>query len=458
VTALSLFTLLFVAQAADVQAAPALPPETEAAPTPVTLTPAPPSDPDGSSRVTDDEQAIADALGTTAPVMTAERRTDIYGFADFNFVYPMMERNNAFRYLYRDYPSFFVGALNLYMDTALTDRMRSLVEVRFLYTPLGDLVSDGTDGLKYFNTIARDPADYTRTIQWGGILIERAWVEYQLHPLLTARVGQFLTPYGIWNVDHGSPTIVGIRRPYIIGEFLFPERQSGLELYGAHIWRDLKLGYHLTLSNGRGNFQAVRDQDFDKAVGGRLFAQLRGALEGTLGGSFYKGRYTRMAYKINRINGVFHEDEVVHEEYDELSLAVDLRLFWKGFMFQSEAIVNEVAYTDRGRVAISSDAEILLPDGRTWGAYALLGYRTRFFGVMPYVSYEHFNNLMPNDGTPLLGDIPEINVSYIGVNVRPIADFVFKLEYAQTDTPGAVIKTKSGYRGRFLQAQASWMF
>jgi hypothetical protein len=67
-------------------------------------------------------------------------------------------------------------------------------------------------------------------LQWGGVEIERAWLEYSAHPLFTIRGGQWLTPYGIWIVDHGSPVIIGVRRPFVVGEALIPERQTGVQI------------------------------------------------------------------------------------------------------------------------------------------------------------------------------------------------------------------------------------
>lgn len=74
-----------------------------------------------------------------------------------------------------------------------------------------------------------------RSSALGRIQIERAWLEYSAHSLLTIRAGQGLTPVGIWNVDRGTPTIIPPSRPYVIGIGMFPTRQTGFELYGSYL-------------------------------------------------------------------------------------------------------------------------------------------------------------------------------------------------------------------------------
>jgi hypothetical protein len=93
--------------------------------------------------------------------------------------------------------------------------------------------------------------------------------------------------------DHGSPVIIGPVKPYVIGEQFFPEAQTGFEVLGTvPVGEKATLGYHLTLSNGRGPVEQYQDYDNNKAIGGRLF--LRGYWLGdlTIGASCYGGTVT----------------------------------------------------------------------------------------------------------------------------------------------------------------------
>lgn len=116
------------------------------------------------------------------------------------------------------------------MEGDLGKRFRALSEVRFAYLPDG--VTNYTSGTTEFprtSTAYPDYADYYRA--QGGRSDDRA--EYAADSLLNIRAGQWLTPYGIWNVDHGSPVVIGVTRPYIVGNEWLPSRQTGLEFYGT---------------------------------------------------------------------------------------------------------------------------------------------------------------------------------------------------------------------------------
>src|SRR5690606_945416 len=153
-------------------------------------------------------------------------------------------------------------------------------------------------------------------------------------------------PYGIWNVDHGSPVIIGVRRPYVVGEALIPERQTGIQIYGSQLLGMVEIGYHLGLSNGRGPLDSFQDLDKNKAVTGRLFFNVDSELgDITLGGTVYRGRFTdRFSRTVLNTTGETDIEHVPTERYEELGLAADLRWVHEGLTIQGELISREIAY------------------------------------------------------------------------------------------------------------------
>jgi len=190
-------------------------PAPQQAPAPSPATPPAPPAPDAAEPTPDaDAAAIAALVGDLSAgggdsVLDPDEVTfSLYGFADFSYVTQIGKKVITGS----PYPTFMVGNLNVYFSTEFERRWRSLAEVRFLYAPNGSWLADNqfeTNSSPRGDTSFLDGSDLNHPMRWGGIAIQRIWLEYKFDSYLTLRAGQWLTPYGIWNVDHGSPTIIG---------------------------------------------------------------------------------------------------------------------------------------------------------------------------------------------------------------------------------------------------------
>jgi hypothetical protein len=372
----------------------------------------------------------------------------LYGFADFTYTVQVGKVSFAAPW----YPTFAVGNFNLYLSTEFTPTWRSLAEVRFLYLPNGqleggELAGRNPDGVRV-NTSSADYADVNRPLRWGGVEIERIWLEHTFSNLLTLRVGQWLTPYGVWNVDHGSPAIIGVFRPYIVGEALFPERQTGIEGYGSFYVDATQVGYHLTLSNGRGPIDAYQDLDHNKGIGARLFVR-NDSLLGTftLGASGYRGRFSdRPDNPIQFGPDGLTLSKVLTSRYEELALAADLKWEWEELLLQSEVVVSDQAYPNELRPAgfsIPGQPLGFVADNRRKGFYVLAAYRTPWWNIMPFVVWQMYKN-------PLVTDANEIQ---LGLNMRVMPEIVVKAQFNHVWFPDGFLDNID-----YVTTQAAWSF
>jgi len=421
--------------------------------------PVPEAAPAEEVELTDAELA---AMGLSTEPGSASAAVDtslkFSGFADVGFISPALPTSSEFNGAgaVNRHTSFYVGNLNLYLTKNLTSSIRMMGEIRFMLLPNGSPDPDSATG-QLINTNVDDYTDFGRPIQWGGINIQRLYIEWTAYRALQFRAGQYLTPYGIWNVDHGSPTIVPVQKPFIIGQQLFPERQVGLEVLGqfdasAHN----SLGYDLTLSNGTGPVSTYKDFDRNKAVTGRAWWRFDGFGELRIGGSAYYGRYTAATNTAGLAEDGVHVKytEHIQSSYDVLSLAADLKWTYGGLLVQSELITQQRKYIESARIGALNPllGEYLAPNDKlSWGAYGLIGYRFEWFGVMPYLLVQRLDtNDAVNSGRTVT------NGFSAGLNVRPIDALVFKIEYDEGHFPkGSLI---SADPVRLIQGQIAWAF
>jgi hypothetical protein len=434
----------------DVAPAPA-----GSAPIPTTeVTPAPavdrtlPAASEAKPEVAELTDAELQQLGFDIESPSVDYAVRLSGFADFSYVVPFGKTQ-----ILNPKPSFAIGNLNVYLTKNLTESIRTMAEVRILYLPNG--VSTSLMDSTLVSTAVADYNDFGRPLRWGGVEIERVYVEWAAHQLLTIRVGQFLTPYGVWNVDHGSPTIITTGRPYVIGYNFFPERQTGFEVYGR--WEATSngsFGYHLTLSNGTGPASEYLDLDYNKAVGGRIFWEYRKWGELKIGGSAYYGRNTNSVNQLGIVDGNLNKTEQIKTQFDSLALAADATFKYRGIHVQAEFATQELKFTPSGRTAslsLTTFQNAYPSDGFRYGGYLLLGYRFDWFGIMPFALLQKVGGvdsiLQSQDRSTTAGG---------GLNIRPIDSLVLKLEYAQVFFTKA--QTIPGFDFKVFSAQLAWAF
>lgn len=394
-----------------------------------------------------------ESLGFGGAAPSVDTDIKVFGFADFTLSVAPQRPGNAWRQATAPHSTFYIGNFNLYLSKNLSENVRTMSEVRFHYAPHGSQTTSGA----YNVSSAGDSSDFNRTVHWGGIEIERIYIEWTIHPYLTVRAGQFLTPYGIWNVDHGSPVYIPVSRPYVIGSALFPERQTGFELLGKYDVNERSaLGYHFTLSNGMGPVSEIRDLDENKGVGARLFWEYRrwGTLR--LGGSAFYAKDTSLT-PIQRLDasGRLSTRERIDAQSRVLSLAADLQWKLDGLHVQAEVITQQRSFTELGRVASVNpftNSPIFPQDYLSWGVYGLVGYGFDVWdlNLMPYLQVQSFDQLDPTFIKT------KTNGVIFGFNVRPIDAVVVKLAYSMSKFPRGFIVSDGTIQ--LLQAQVAWAF
>ncbi|MET0341241.1 MAG: hypothetical protein ABW252_09570 [Polyangiales bacterium] len=397
-------------------------------------------------------------LGLEPSKEAVDKTFHFWGFADFTSLLPSRRSNAASAAVGRRH-SFYIGNVNLYLSRNLSETFRTLGEIRFTYLPNGGVQPHPTE-LRFVDTQILDYADTGRITRWGGIIMQRIYLEWTLHRYLTVRGGQFLTPFGIWNVDHGSPAYIPVQRPYVLNSTAgyFPERQTGLELLGRwDMSNTVAAGYHLTLSNGGGSVAEYRDFDRNKAVGARIFIEHHGLGYLRIGSSGYYGRETN-AVPAPRVTQTSIElIDNVQNQFDGLALAADILYKVRGLQLQAEVVTQQRRYTEKGRRAqmlVFAPAATGFPQNfLAWGGYVLAAYEFPWYALTPYVDLQHSREVL---ASTFAGYVLDVWLLQVGFNIHPIDEVVFKAEFVHNwfNNGGPLLAKSMDY----FQLQAAWAF
>jgi hypothetical protein len=338
-----------------------------------------PEQPGSASEPTADAQLGGEATEAEERFTPSVR---LYGFADAGIQRSWGGLFNSGLAL-SDATNFVLGNVNVYFDASPLEHFRFLTEVRFTTLPNGAESFSSTSGsMQRQDTGVQDQTSTAggfTTIHWGGIVLERAQIEWTPTDAFNLRVGYFLTPYGIWNVDHGSPTRIMLRPPFFVSVELMPERQTGVDLFGVFHALPWDIGYDLYVSNGR----TIGTVDFsdDKALGGRVYFRTRRPFPMQFGGSFFRGTtqdYAKAPGVDAMGRAILARTETV--AFNELDGGLDASLDLESLRIRAEVIFKRVVFEPGKRAITYGIANANVTDS---GGYLMLAYRLPWLGLEP---------------------------------------------------------------------------
>lgn len=356
-------------------------------------------------------------------------RFKIYGFTDVGLNRAWVdEKSQAGAFLSSaNATSFVVGNLNVYFDAQPVKGWRSLVEIRFTNAPHGEVASLGglAGQFRRTSTMQNDPhAGSAVATMWGGYtVIERAHIDWTDLRYLKVRVGNFFTPFGIWNVDHGTPTLIAVQLPGVIQLRQMPLRQTGVQIYGNTFAGEWEVGYTATVSNGR---QELSNFAFDdnRGFGGRVYANNeKGSTAVKLGASFYTGRVRDQQIHVTGVAPLTFDHKSTFD-YREIVGGVDASVDVGRTRIRAEAAMNSIQHEEGQHQTQAGVTPTFKPNLIHSTAYMLVAH------TLPFAPIEVYGTADVGYG-PMLG-IGNVTVAPgVGVNIRFTKATMLKTQFTQ---------------------------
>ncbi len=391
------------------------------------------------------------------------RMLSFWGFSDLSFGGMDFDNDHA---LYKvQTPSkltFFSSGINLYAKSEMTRTLSALVETRLTYSPngyasgwpaqinVGSTTIQSQGSLTRVDTSTRGPYSQLQYRQ-DGLLIERAYMEWKPADWFGARVGRFLTPFGIWNEDHGSPVLIGVDYPQFMNFSIVPIWQLGAEVFGSvELTDDLRAEYALTLANSRGPEDEYKDLTNMKAIGARVkLVYNPEPLLFRIGGYAYYNHYRDTQDNIQiqltpaltldpAYSPSFGSYTTVNSAYDETVITGDAEIRIRRLRIIAEfarqtviyAMPTQVDSQDKLLKGVPFNTTIYDPSHYGLGGYVMAAYEIPFhtapldFTVMPYAGYDY---VAPSTTVPVRNNVQIRG----GLNVKPSPYVTLKVEVSR---------------------------
>jgi len=290
--------------------------------------------------------------------------------------------------------------------------------------------------------IRRAPAA-TTTNDKLGLNIARAYVDVHITDPFKLRFGKFITPAGIWNVDHGSPVVLTVRQPIQTTITpIFPEAQTGAMGYGNVPLGDHDLTYSGYITGGRvdGSSSLLGSQDgaaldnlTDMAYGGHVGLKLDMLKSVAFGVSYFNGA-RRSKYQVTEVTKAIEDlqndklvDVSVNDVYTtkerEYAVGGDVKVEVSNLLVQGELNYG------------NNENELLDGSVGTLGWYGLLAWTqpvNALVAVTPYAMYESVTSTTKGAGATgsfASSGLESFAAIVGGVNVTLFSNLHLKTEY-----------------------------
>jgi hypothetical protein len=324
------------------------------------------------------EQIINQLNEATSTDGSLGSRFSFYGFMVFSLTRSWIQPDNAIKNIQHEPLSFAVSNVNLFFSTRMTQDLSALVELAFTFAPHGN--ERFSPYQRQDNTVLN--TTFLRTQVLGGVAIERAQATWQKYDFLGVTIGRFITPWGIWNVDHSPVIYLPMVLPLsAVPTELLPKAQTGIMLHGrAFPLPSFYIDYALTVANNRADVEASLDFNDNKALGLRLALQYETPNLGlSLGGYGYFGQVNvitkAMSYDVAANS--FNVGSSTTDKHTELTGTLDFAFRFWGLKLQAEYMRSLIQYEVHPfRVApfFQTSFPSYMPDHVRSAAYVLLAY------------------------------------------------------------------------------------
>jgi hypothetical protein len=306
-------------------------------------------------------------------------------------------------------------------------------ETHFRWEREAGLTEELTFDMKRFNLFVHAPVSerlrVTAEIEFEEkgeeIVVEAALIDFELHPAATFRAGILLAPLGRFNVAHDSPANDLTDRPLMSTELigtalsevgmgflgaLFPTAESRVtyELYAVNGFHDgVAIGDALgtRIPAGKDN---IEDNNNRPSITGRL--ALSPNQTGELGLSLHTGPYNTW-----EIDGL-----TVDAERDLTILVLDGEFSWWQLQLMGEYATASIDVPKASSLLADSQSGLYVQGNARFGDGWIATLPKSEFTAVARWGQVDFDTDVDGDSQDRLS---------LGVNLRPVPDTVFKLDY-----------------------------